>query len=215
MAVPSESIAECVGSVLADAAGRGSGRPKDVSSFIQSTAIRMCGLRGHGDEEGILADALNTHFRGEGPECWHMRRQGRSANHHDGAALTRAILRRRMRLQHCPPWVSSTLRDVHRRGEQVYCKKLPRPQDFSGMPPATGGVVRKRKLSAIGDLSATGDTGDSGKRHRGVTSSARRESLEVAKSEVTPSTLSETLWSMLRVSASSIAHTHRPGRSFR
>ena len=54
LAVPSESIAECVGSVLADAAGRGSGRPKDVTSFIQATTVRMCGLRGHGDEEGIF-----------------------------------------------------------------------------------------------------------------------------------------------------------------
>ena len=136
---------------------------------------------------------------------WHVRRRGRSAGH-GGAALTRAILQRRMRLQHCPPWVSSTLRDVDRKGEQVYCKKLPRPQDFSGMPLAAGGVVRKRNPSAAGD---------SGKRHRGVTSSARRGSLEAGKSEVTPSTLSETLWSMLRVSSSSIAHTHRPGKSFR
>ena len=206
LAVPSESIAECVGSVLADAAGRGSGRPKDVTSFIQSTTVRMCGLHGHGDEEGILADALNTHFNGEGPECWHMRRRGRSAGHQDGAAMTRAILRRRMRLQHCPPWVSSTLRDVVHKGEQVYCKKLPCPQDFSGMPLAAGSVIRKRNLSV---------SGDSGKRHRGATSSARRELLEVAKSEVTPSTLSETLWSMLPVSSSSIAHTHRPGKSFR
>ena len=206
LAVPSESIAECVGSVLADAAGRGSGRPKDVTSFIQATTVRMCGLRGHGDEEGILADALNTHFNGEGPECWHMRRQRRAAVLSDGAAMTRAILQRRMRLQHCPPWVSSTIRDIVRQGQQVYCKKLPWPQDFSNMRLAAGGVVRKRIPSAAGD---------SAKRARGATSSARRESLEVAKREVTPSTLSETLWNMLRVSSSSIAHTHRPGKSFR
>ena len=44
--------------MLADAAGR----PKDVASFIQSTTIRMCGLRGHGDEEGILADGRRIEY---------------------------------------------------------------------------------------------------------------------------------------------------------
>ena len=203
--------------MLADAAGRGSGRPKDVTPFIQATTVRMCGLRGHGDEEGFLADALTTHVNGEGPECWHMRRQRRSAAlraavHPDGAAMTRAIMERRMRLQHCPPWVSSTLRDVERRGEQLYCKKLPRPQDFSAMAPAAGGVRRKGNLSAAGD---TQDVGPSAKRARGATPSARRESLQAAKCEVTPSTLSETWWSMRRVSSSSTAQTHRPGKSFR
>ena len=213
LAVPSESIAESVGSVVGDAAGQGSGRPKDITSFIRATTVRMCRLRGHGDEEGILADALNTHFNGQGPECWHMRRRRRDSVHPDGAAMTRAILERRMRLQHCPPWVSSPLCDVARRGEQVYCKRLPRPQDFSAL--ATGGAIRKGNLSAPGD---TQGVGSSAKRARGAESStatARRESLHAAKSEATPSTLSETLWSMLKISSFSIAHTHRPGKSFR
>ena len=170
----------------------------------------MCGLRGHGDEEGILADALNTHFNGQGPDCWHMRRRRRDSVHPDGAAMTRAILERRMRLQHCPPWVSSPLRDVDRRGEQLYCKRLPRPQDFSAL--AAGGVIRKGNLSAPGD---TQGMGSSAKRARGAESSARRESWHAAKCEATPSTLSEILWSMLKISSSSIAHTHRPGKSFR
>ena len=210
-AVPSESIAECVGSVLADAAGRGSGRPRDVTPFIQATTVRLSGLRGHGDEEGIfLSDAVNTHFNGEGPERWHVRRQRRfqrrSAMHPDGAAMARAILQRRRRLHHCPPWVSSTLRDVVRKGQQVYCKKLPLPHDFSDMRLAAGGVVGKRIPSAAGD---------SAKRACVATSSARREPLEVAKRVVTPSTLSETLWKSFRASASSIARTHRAGKSFR
>ena len=202
LGVPSESIAECVGSVLADAAGRGAGRPKDVTSFIQATTVRMCGLRGHGDEEGILADALNTHFNGQGPECWHMRRQRRDSAHPDGAAMTRATLERRMRLQHCPPWVSSPLRDVYRRGEQLYCKRLPRPQDFGA--PAAGSVMPPAAGSTQG-----------AKRARVAESSARRESWHAARCEATPSALSETLWSMLHISSSSIAHTHRPGKSFR
>ena len=124
LGVPSESIAECVGSVLADAAGRGAGRPKDVTAVIQATTVRMCGLRGHGDEEGILADALNTHFNGQGPDCWHMRRRRRDSVHPDGAAMTRAILERRMRLQHLPPWVSSPHRDVYRMGRAVVLQEI-------------------------------------------------------------------------------------------
>ena len=73
LSTPSESVAETVGSVIADAAGRGSGRPKDVSFFAQSMIVRMAKLQGHGDEEGILGDALNVHFGAEGPESWHVR----------------------------------------------------------------------------------------------------------------------------------------------
>ena len=210
LGVPSESIAECVGSVLADAAGRGAGRPKDVTSVIQATTVRMCGLRGHGDEEGILADALNTHFNGQGPDSWHMRRRRRDCVHPDGAAMTRAILERRMRLQHLPPWVSSPLRDVYRRGEQMYCKRLPQPQDFSALAP--GSVIRKRSPPAAG---STQGAGSSAKRARVPESSARRASWHAARCEATPSALSETLWRLLNISSSSIAHTHRPGKSFR
>ena len=172
----------------------------------------MCGLCGAGDEKDILADTLNTHFNGEGPECWHMRRRQRAAVLTDGAAMMQATLQRRMRLQHCQPWVSSTLRDVQRMGLQVFCKKLPRPDDFSVLVSAAGDGVGKGNQSATGD---TQDVEPSAKRARGATSVTRRESLQAAKGEVSPSTLSETLWSMLRVSSTSIAHTHRPGKSFR
>ena len=62
LALLSESLADSVGSVLADAAQKATGKPKEVCTFIQATVIRLAGLRGHGGEEGILADALNTHF---------------------------------------------------------------------------------------------------------------------------------------------------------
>ena len=67
LALPSESLAENVGSGLADAAQKATGKQKEVSIFIQAVVIRLAGLRGHGGEEGILADALNTHFMG-GPK---------------------------------------------------------------------------------------------------------------------------------------------------
>ena len=74
------AIRECcgVGSLIADAADRGSGHPKDVSFFVQSMIVRTAKLQGHGDEEGILGDALNVHFGAEGPESWHVRVAKRS-----------------------------------------------------------------------------------------------------------------------------------------
>ena len=66
LALLSESLAESVGCVLADAAQEATGKPKEVDAFIQAAVIRLAGLRGHGGEEGILADALNTHFMGGG-----------------------------------------------------------------------------------------------------------------------------------------------------
>ena len=69
LAVPSESLAESVGSVLADAAGKGT-KPMDVESFIRQATIRLAGLRGHGGEEGVLSDALNFHYEGRDPSCW-------------------------------------------------------------------------------------------------------------------------------------------------
>ena len=78
LALPSESLAECVGSILADAAQKATGKPKEVSAFIQATVIRLAGLRGHGGEEGILADALNTHFIGGGSRSMKVQENLRS-----------------------------------------------------------------------------------------------------------------------------------------
>ena len=63
--LPLESVAECVASVLSDACVRSAGRPKGVDAFVQAATVRLVGLRGHGDEEGVLSDALNVHLAAE------------------------------------------------------------------------------------------------------------------------------------------------------
>ena len=191
LSTPSESVAESVGSVLADAATRGSGRPNDVSFFVQSMIVRMAKLQGHGDEEGILGDALNVHFGADGPESWHVRvakrSERKSATGDGGAALGRAVLRRQIRAQARQPWVQSTLLDVAKSRQQKFCKILPTPSKFM--------------LSASGDAgrSATGNKA----RKRGVKD--RRAAVQAAKDFANPSSLSERLWGMVRVSVQALS----------
>ena len=72
LALPSESLAESVGSILSDAANKTDGKPGEVVNVVAAAMIRLAGLRGNGGEDGVLCDALNTHFRGEGPKGWHF-----------------------------------------------------------------------------------------------------------------------------------------------
>ena len=191
LSTPSESVAESVGSVLADAATRGSGRPNDVSFFVQSMVVRMAKLQGHGDEEGILGDALNVHFGAEGPESWHVRvakrSEQKSATGDGGAALRRAVIRRQIRAQACQPWVQSTLLDVARSRQQKFCKTLPTPSKFmlsaSGYVGrlATGNKARKRRVKD------------------------RRAAVQAAKDFANPSSLSERLWGIVRVSVEALS----------
>ena len=191
LSTPSESVAESVGSVLADAATRGSGRPNDVSFFVQSMVVRMAKLQGHGDEEGILGDALNVHFGAEGPESWHVRvakrSEQKSATGDGGAALGPAVVRRQIRAQARQPWVQSTLLDVANSRQQKYCKTLPTPSKFM--------------LSASGDAgrSATGNKA----RKRGA--KGRRAAVQAAKDFANPSSLSDRLWGMVRLSVKALS----------
>lgn len=190
LSTPSESVAESVGSVLADAATRGSGRPNDVSFFVQSMVVRMAKLQGHGDEEGILGDALNVHFGAEGPESWHVRvakrSEPKSAAGDGGAALRQAVLRRQIRTQARQPWVQSTLLDVAKSRQQKFCKILPTPSKFM--------------LSASGDAGRSATGNKAGK--RGVKD--RRAAVQAAKDFANPSSLSERLWGIVRVSVQAL-----------
>ena len=195
LSTPSESVAESVGSVLADAATRGSRRPNHVSFFVQSMIVRMAKLQGHGDEEGILGDALNVHFGAEGPESWHVRvakrSEQKSATGDGGAALGRAVVRRQIRAQARQPWVQSTLLDVANSRQQKYCKILPTPSKF--MLPASGDAGR----------SATGNRA----RKRGAKD--RRVAVHAAKDFANPSSLSERLWGIIRVSVKALSRHNR------
>ena len=132
---------------MADAACSSSGRAKDVSAVTQATIVRMAGLRGHGGEEGIMADAMNFHFGGKGPESWRVRRERRAelASGDVCVAIRRAALQRQIRLAGSQPWVRDTLLDTASSGQQTYCKVLPRPSKFIGL------------ASGSSHVSATGD----------------------------------------------------------
>eukprot|EP00974_Lingulodinium_polyedra_P080689 7818299-Lingulodinium_polyedra.AAC.1 len=45
LSVPSESIAEAVGSVLRDAATKAAGRPQPVDVVVRAARVRLAGLR--------------------------------------------------------------------------------------------------------------------------------------------------------------------------
>ena len=203
LAIPSESLAESVGSILADAACSSSGRPKDVSAVTQATIVRIAGLRGHGGEEGIMADALNFHFGGKGPESWHVRR-GRRAKSASGdvcAALRRAGLQRRIRLAESQPWVHDTLLDVAKSGQQTFCKVLPRPSNF--IEPASGSS----------HVSATGDKTKPSSHSRSCED--RRSAVQGERHAANPSAVLGSLWSSIRASVNSLSSDQRPGKHFR
>ena len=70
-----ESLAECAGSVLRHMEMKWKGcHPRHVRHLIWAANLRIAGLRGMGNEEGILATALNMHFKKFGPEHWHFRK---------------------------------------------------------------------------------------------------------------------------------------------
>ena len=48
-----------------------------TQSIVDFAISRVVGLRGVGGEEGILATALNMHFRCKGPEGWHFVQRSR------------------------------------------------------------------------------------------------------------------------------------------
>ena len=145
-------------------------------------------LRGHGGEEGIMADAMNFHFGGKGPESWHVRRQSRAAlaSGNVCVAVKRAAKHRRVRLAESQPWVSDTLLDTASSGQQTYCKVLPRPSKF---------------------VSATGD-----KTRR---CEDRRRAVQGDEREANPSKLSDFAWDSINATANALSNDKKPGKYFR
>jgi hypothetical protein len=89
--------------------------------------LRVCGLKGLGGEEGVLATALNLHFGCEGPEKWHFRASqcfGR------GAAVEHAEVQRLVEQERLPSWARYPLRDAVRQGRLVLCRGVPSPEKF-------------------------------------------------------------------------------------
>ena len=210
LALPSESLAECVASVLADAAQKATGGPKEVDAFVQAAVVRLAGLRGHGGEDGILADALNTHFEGfgRGPEAWRFKKKATATGVQSCVVHQRVELQQRIRLQHCQPWVLAPVADVLKVLRP--CKLLPGPQHFSRsaatpvltQPSSTSNEKQHGKSSASGDK-------------QGPAHKRRRESLQTWRNEHMPSVLPDALWRCLNASTMSLGSDMRPGSNFR
>mgnify|MGYP001099229458 CR=1 FL=1 len=192
--VPSESIAETVGSVLKDAATKATGRPKAVDVFAQAAHIRFAGLRGHGGEEGVLSDALNLHFNARSPEQWHFKKAGTGC----AAVANRVDMQRAIRQQHQPCWIALPLRQAA-ASKMRLSKCLPRPADLFST--AFG------KRLASGTTRAAGNSETSS----GTTHKQRRSDLELFRQELTPGQLPQSLWIHLGASIRSIAANPRPG----
>lgn len=190
LAVPTESLAESVGSILADAAARCVGRWRQVDRFVTSAVLRLAGLRGHGGEEGIMADALNVHFQGKekGPQGWHVYR---SSTKRDvcSTAVQREMFKQTARLQFRPPWLGSTFADCIKLGELVLCKSIPGPRSMWGASRTTG---EGRKPA---------DT--------------RRQAAKEAQRQQHPDVMPLALWRRLGANISALAADHLPGRHFR
>ena len=156
----------------------------------------MVGLRGHGGEEGIMADAMNFHFGGKGPKSWyvHRERRSKSATGDVCVALRRAGLQRRIRLAESQPWVADTLLDVANNGQQTFCKVLPKPSNFIELA-----------------SSATGDKTKPSSR----SSEDRRSAVQGDRQAANPSAVLGSLWNSIRVSVNSLSNDKRPGKYFR
>lgn len=229
LALPSESLAESVGSVLTDAAQKATGKPKEVDAFIQATIIRLAGLRGHGGEEGILADALNTHFSGfgQGPEAWHFKKTSRAGG--EGCVVHKRIeLQRSIRLQHCQPWVATPLVDVVRCKSLRPCKILPGPESFyrtsakasssaSGEKRPCSALVRKHEEPAApsATFQKKPKLSASGEKQKEPAQQCRRESLQLWRQAHRPSVLPSALWRCMNATTMSIGKDFRPGQHFR
>ena len=204
LSIPSESIAETVGSVLRDAAVKASGRPKSVDVFVRAAHIRMAGLRGHGGEEGVLSDALNVHFAGSSPEGWHFLTRN-PASQSTSVVIAREERRRDIRLQHRPSWIWLPLRQAAASDFRL-CKVLPRPDIFFAARSGEAALA-----SGSSSLAArSGGPKSFGARKEG-TQQARRASYNAFQQEHNPEQLPPVLWRSMGSSVASIAVDRRPG----
>ena len=135
-----------------------------------------------GGEDGIMAMALNFHFKCHGPEGWHFSHRKNPA---DGGKKTLTQLRAEARLWNQPAWVSSYLNDVVKSRVIRLCKHLPRMESF-----VFSKEERKEELSA---------------------QRKRQRIDEHGTAAYEPQNLSATLWKHLRITTASLSKHVRPG----
>ena len=149
-----ESLAETAGGVLRHMEMQWKGcHPRNIRHLIWGAHLRMAGLRGVGGEEGLLATALNVHFKCRGPEHWHFRREHDGGCHDGGNVIARAVLHETVRRDAAPAWIENLWADLFRsRQIQAACNILTLPCLQTSVPwrvPASGGEgTSELKLSA-------------------------------------------------------------------
>ena len=191
---PSESLAETVGSILRFMEQKWNNHPMGVQYIANAAVARMAGLRGLGGEEGILATALNIHFRSRGPEGWHFRQRRRPLAA-QGAAVRKAAIQDQVRRDALPRWVDSTLVDLHRAKQIHITKTLPRPLE----------LALNLRPASHDDENAQAIDGSS-------TSAIRRNAVAAEKLHFAPDKLPDDVFRKLNITVLSLPAHLRPGK---
>jgi len=156
MGSATESLAECAGSVLRHMEMKWKGcHPRHVRHLIWAANLRMAGLRGTGGEEGILATALNIHFKKFGPEHWHFRKT--SAKGNDSSVIKKHDLKESVRRQALPAWIDKLWFDLAKAHQVRVAANLGQKGlnvAGSGLQPASSGGVCSARRAELGSVTA-------------------------------------------------------------
>ncbi len=120
VATSSESLAESVGSFLRALTNRNSSGRLHRKRMVWGAQLKAAGLRGLGGEEGVLAMALNTHFKSQGPEGWRFSTKKPSDASRWRRPHASQVASHWQRL-----WSSDFLLDLVRSGRTQLCKSSP------------------------------------------------------------------------------------------
>ena len=168
-----------------------SGGRVHISHLVNSSAIRMAGLRGLGGEDGVLSTALNMHFACPSPERWHFTTSDGLAV---GSSDRRQGIIEEVRRAALPPWIADTVRDLACSRRMRFAIRLPYPTTLSGQP--------------MDDVFAAQLAVGSG---GGGTSTQRRSTLAHARRSFEPDCTSGELWRHMGLSMLSLPAHLRPG----
>jgi hypothetical protein len=183
-ATSSESLAESVGSFLNLFRHRNTNGGLHTKRIAWGAHLRSAGLRGLGGEDGILAMALNMHFRCRSPDGWHF--QTKTVKPAAGGAKG-AHLRREVELLRRPLWFGTPLVDLVKSGQIDLCKSLPWPDQF---------MLSRQECKREAPQCAT----------------KRRRTLEqMADKSYEPDHMDQSLWQRLGISVLSLPGHLRPG----
>ena len=186
--VTSQSLAECVGSFLQILKRRDVNDRRAIKTLVWATQLKSIGLKGMGNEEGILSMALNLYFDAKGPEGWHFQAKRSVRSVFDDRCVQRSVA---VRLQRQPQWISTPLLDLIKSGQVKLAKSLPRPE-LAIIPQEE--MVEYKKMSM----------------HY-----KRQRVAQVAERQLDPKTMSDTLWNRLGICTTSLPTYLRPGHGRR